>query len=43
MLVVIPVGSFVLALRYLVEVATTATAIAKDQPLIKHERGPTID
>jgi len=42
-LVVIPVGSFLLALRYLVEVATTATAIAKDQPLIKHERGPTID
>jgi len=42
-LVVIPFGSFVLALRYLVEVAMTVEAIAKGQPLIKRERGPTID
>ena len=42
-LVVIPLGSFVLALRYLVEVAMTAETIAKGQPLIKRERGPTLD
>jgi C4-dicarboxylate transporter, DctQ subunit len=42
-LIVIPIGSFVLALRYFVEVTLTAEAIAKDQPLIKRERGPTID
>jgi len=42
-LVVIPVGCFVLALRYFVEIVLTAEAIATGQPLVKRERGPTID
>jgi C4-dicarboxylate transporter, DctQ subunit len=42
-LIVIPIGSFVLALRYFVEVTLTAEAIAKGQPMRKRERGPTID
>jgi TRAP-type C4-dicarboxylate transport system permease small subunit len=42
-LIVIPVGSLVLALRYAVETASTAQAIAQGRPMIKHERGPTID
>jgi TRAP-type C4-dicarboxylate transport system permease small subunit len=42
-LIVIPVGSFVLALRYVVEIALVSEAIATGQPMIKRERGPTID
>jgi C4-dicarboxylate transporter, DctQ subunit len=42
-LIVIPVGSLVLALRYLVEVGLTAQAIAQGRPMLKRERGPTID
>ena len=42
-LIVIPIGSLILALRYFVEIASTVQAIAKDQPMIKRERGPTID
>ena len=43
MLIVIPVGSLVLAARYAVEVTLTAQAIAQGRPMIKRERGPTID
>ena len=42
-LIVIPVGSFVLALRYVVEIAFVSEAITTGQPMIKRERGPTID
>jgi TRAP-type C4-dicarboxylate transport system permease small subunit len=42
-LIVIPIGAFVLSLRYFVELMFTAEAIMKAQPLIKRERGPTID
>ena len=42
-LIVIPVGSLVLAARYAVEVALTAQAITQGRPMIKRERGPTID
>jgi C4-dicarboxylate transporter, DctQ subunit len=42
-LVVIPIGSLVLALRYFVEVTLTAEALVRHQPMIKRERGPTID
>jgi len=42
-LVVIPIGCFVLSLRYLVEIALTAEAIATGEPMVKRERGPTID
>ena len=42
-LVVIPIGSLILALRYFVEITLTAEAIVRHQPMIKRERGPTID
>jgi TRAP-type C4-dicarboxylate transport system permease small subunit len=42
-LIVIPVGSLVLALRYVVEVSLTAQAIVQGRPMLKRERGPTID
>ena len=42
-LIVIPIGCFVLALRYVVEITLTAEAIATGRPLIKRERGPTIE
>ncbi len=42
-LIVIPVGCLVLTLRYAVEVASTAQAIAQGRPMTRHERGPTID
>jgi TRAP-type C4-dicarboxylate transport system permease small subunit len=42
-LIVIPIGCLVLALRYLVEITLTVEAIAAGRPLIKRERGPTID
>jgi hypothetical protein len=42
-LIVIPIGSLILALRYFVEITSTVQAIARHQPMIKRERGPTID
>jgi len=42
-LIVIPIGCFVLALRYFVEITLTVEAIATGQPMVKRERGPTID
>jgi TRAP-type C4-dicarboxylate transport system permease small subunit len=42
-LIVIPVGSIILALRYFVEVTLTVQAIATHAPMVKRERGPTID
>ncbi len=42
-LIVIPIGCFVLTLRFIVEITLTADAIASGQPMIKRERGPTID
>ena len=42
-LIVIPVGSLVLVARYAVEVTLTAQAITQGRPMIKRERGPTID
>jgi TRAP-type C4-dicarboxylate transport system permease small subunit len=42
-LIVIPAGSLILAMRYCVEITLAAEAIARHQPMIKRERGPTID
>jgi C4-dicarboxylate transporter DctQ subunit len=42
-LIVIPVGSFILALRYVVEIGSAAKALMTGEPLSKRERGPTID
>jgi C4-dicarboxylate transporter, DctQ subunit len=42
-LIVIPVGCLVLTLRYGVEVALTAQALTQGRPMVKRERGPTID
>jgi C4-dicarboxylate transporter, DctQ subunit len=42
-LIVIPVGSLILALRYFVEITLATQAIATHQPMTKRERGPTID
>ncbi len=42
-LIIIPIGSFVLAIRYAVEIALSAEALATGRPLPQRERGPTID
>jgi TRAP-type C4-dicarboxylate transport system permease small subunit len=42
-LIAIPLGAFLLTLRYFVEITLTTEAIATGQPMIKRERGPTID
>ena len=42
-LIVIPLGAFVLALRYFVEITLSAEALVTGRPLPKRERGPTID
>ena len=42
-LIIIPIGSLVLALRYLVEILSTAEAIKTGKPLVQHEHGPSLD
>jgi C4-dicarboxylate transporter, DctQ subunit len=42
-LIIIPIGSLVLALRYLVEVLSTVEAIRTGTPLVQHEHGPSFD
>jgi hypothetical protein len=42
-LIVIPIGSLILALRYFVEITLATQVIATHQPMTKRERGPTID
>jgi C4-dicarboxylate transporter, DctQ subunit len=42
-LIVIPIGSLILALRYFVEITLATQVIVTHQPMTKRERGPTID
>lgn len=42
-LIAVPIGGLLLALRYLAEITLTAEAIVAGQPMQKRERGPTID
>src|SRR5262245_10964802 len=42
-LIIIPIGSLVLAARYFVEILSSVESIVSGQPLARHEHGPSVD